>query len=150
MSLQKHSPLSQGGLSAKTLCDVGGLTLVVDAVEQSGLVKPEWRADDRRSVQISITSTGIHQTEQSLSTNVEQFKQILDTFSKREVVALVSSLQRLSEQLQEFVSTLPSAQPRLMASKLDLALAKKTRRATNEKFDLAWLMCSAVIMSGMV
>jgi hypothetical protein len=47
-----------------------------------------------------------------------------DTFSQREVVALVSSLQRLGEQLQEFVSTLPSTQPRLTASKLDLALAK--------------------------
>lgn len=127
MSLRKESPMSPSELSTKTGYDMGGLTRVVDALEQAGLVKRERRLDDRRSVQIAITSPGIRQAEQSLATIVDQLNQILEPFSKREVGALVSSLQRLVERLQEFVETRPRAQPRLTPSKRVRASTRSTR-----------------------
>jgi len=106
---------------------MGGLTRIVDALEQAGFVKRERPLDDRRSVQIAITSPGIRQAEQSLAIVVDQLNQILEPFSKREVKVLVSSVQRLVERLQEFVEALPRAEPKLSPSKPGRALSRRTR-----------------------
>jgi DNA-binding MarR family transcriptional regulator len=127
MRLRKKSAMSPSELSTKTGYDMGGLTRVVDALEQAGLVKRERRLDDRRSVRIAITSPGIRQAEKSLATIVDLLNQILEPFSKREVEALVSSLQHLGERLKEFVETQPRAQPRLTPSKPGRVLTQRTR-----------------------
>jgi DNA-binding MarR family transcriptional regulator len=126
-SLQKQSPMSPSELSTKTAYDMGGLTRVVDALEKVGLVKRERSRDDRRSVQITITPLGIRQADQSLAAIVGLLNQILEPFSKREVEALVSSLQRLTERLEEYVEPRPRAQPRLTPSKPVRASTRSTR-----------------------
>src|SRR5271167_4681968 len=52
ISLLERSPMSPSELSIETGHDMGGLTRVVDALEQARLVKRERSQADRRVVQI--------------------------------------------------------------------------------------------------
>jgi len=59
IALRQSSPMSPSELSTMTGHDMGGLTRVVDALEQAGLVKRGRSGFDRRTVQIAITARGI-------------------------------------------------------------------------------------------
>ena len=131
MHLQIKSPLTPSELSTLIGHDLGGLTRIVDALEQASLVNRERMLNNRRSIQITITSQGIKKAEQSLKEIVSLLNQVLEPFSKPEVEALVSSLQRLFERLQEYremqpraEKTLPSA-PSNRVSKMAVKSAKR-------------------------
>jgi DNA-binding MarR family transcriptional regulator len=116
MSLRERSPMSPSELSTETGHDMGGLTRVVDALEQARLVKRERSQADRRVVRIAITASGIRQVERSLAAAVVVFNQILEPFSNRDFEALVALLQRLRGRLHQYVKTKPRvAQRRSLA-----------------------------------
>ena len=117
ISLRERSPMSPSELSIETGHDMGGLTRVVDALEQARLVKRERSQADRRVVRIAITASGTRQVERLLAAAVVVFNQILEPFSKRDFEALVSLLQRLRGQLHQYVKTLPRAAPRRSPTK---------------------------------
>ena len=116
--------MSPSELSIQTGHDMGGLTRVVDALEQARLVKRERSQADRRVVRIAITASGIREVERSLAAAVVVFNQILEPFSKQDFEALVSLLQRLRGQLHQYVETRPRAAPRRSPVKL-----RRTTRA---------------------
>jgi len=111
MSLRERSPLSPSELSTRTGYDMGGLTRVVDALEQGALVKRERSRTDRRAVRIAITASGLRQAERSLTAMVGVLNQILEPFSRRDVEALASLLKHLSERLQACAEAQSSAPP---------------------------------------
>ena len=130
MHLQNKSPLTPSELRTLTGHDMGGLTRIVDALEQASLVNRERKLNNRRSVQIIITSQGIQKAEQSLEVIVSLLNQIFEPFSKMEVEALVSILKRLFERLQVYremqprsEKALPSA-PSTRVSKVAVKSAK--------------------------
>lgn len=84
----------------------------------------------------------------SMLSTVEQLNQILKPFSKREVEALISSLQRLVERLQGFVETRPHAQPKACAVKAGLCASAEQTMSNESKFVSAWLMRTDVFRSG--
>lgn len=104
MHLQNNSPLTPSELRTLTGLDMGGLTRIVDALEQASLVNRERKLNNRRSVQITITSQGIQKAEQSLEVIVSLLNQVFEPFSKLEVETLVSLLQRLCARLQDYRS----------------------------------------------
>jgi len=74
----------------------------VDALEQASLVNRKRKPNNRQSVRITITSQGIQKAEQSLEVIVSLLNQVFEPFSKMEVEALVSLLQRLCARLQDY------------------------------------------------
>ena len=109
--------MSPSELSTETGHDMGGLTRVVDALEQARLVKRERSQADRRVVRIAITASGIRQVERSLAAAVVVFNQILEPFSNRDFEALVALLQRLRGRLHQYVKTKPRAAQRRSLAK---------------------------------
>lgn len=107
--LRERSPMSPSELRIETGHDMGGLTRVVDTLEQARLVKRERSQADRRAVRIAITASGIRQADRSLAATVGVFNQILEPFSNRDFETLVSLLQRLGDQLHQYVKTQPRA-----------------------------------------
>jgi MarR family 2-MHQ and catechol resistance regulon transcriptional repressor len=57
-ALHHLGPMRQGEISAKLLTSGGNVTLVVDNLEKSGLVRRERSAEDRRVVMVSLTEAG--------------------------------------------------------------------------------------------
>ena len=57
-ALHHLGPMHQCDLARKILRTNGNVTLVVDNLEKRGLVQRERRADDRRFIQVALTSAG--------------------------------------------------------------------------------------------
>jgi MarR family 2-MHQ and catechol resistance regulon transcriptional repressor len=57
-SLYHMGPMRPGEISAKLLKSGGNITLVVDNLEKSGLVRRQRDSDDRRVVVVSLTEKG--------------------------------------------------------------------------------------------
>lgn len=53
-------PMNQGEIGAKLLLSGSNITTVIDNLEKRDLVRRERRADDRRVVDVSLTSKGRH------------------------------------------------------------------------------------------
>lgn len=88
-------------LSAYTGHDMGALTRVVDELERNALVHRERGQQDRRAVQIAITPEGRRLAQAGKRAIVGLLNNILEPYSKADIDALISLLQRFLAQMQE-------------------------------------------------
>jgi DNA-binding MarR family transcriptional regulator len=102
MSLTQRPHCSPTELSAQTGHDMGALTRVVDHLEREGLVVRERSQHDRRAVEIAITLEGRRLAQGGKRVVVELLNQLLGPYSKAEIEAFISLLQRFLTQMQEF------------------------------------------------
>jgi DNA-binding MarR family transcriptional regulator len=126
MSLRGHdSHLSPTELSEESGYDMGALTRVVDVLEREGYVRRERSKQDRRAVEITLTSAGTRQTDACKRLIVDLMNELIEPFSKSEIDVLIPLLQRLHERLQECV-----AAPR---EKIEIRRRKATRKALRSR-----------------
>ena len=88
-------PLRQVDLAAKILKSSGNITMVVDHLEQRGLVDRERNVDDRRCVTVTLTSTGrelITQTYPQVSTQIVAAFSALSLNEQSQLAALCKKL----------------------------------------------------------
>jgi DNA-binding MarR family transcriptional regulator len=92
---------SASELSAYAGHDRGALTRVIDELQRSGLVRRERSRQDRRAVQIAITPEGRRLARDGKRVVVGLLNSLLEPYSKADVDALVSLLQRFLAQMEK-------------------------------------------------
>jgi DNA-binding MarR family transcriptional regulator len=89
--------------------DMGALTRVVDDLEHEGLVRRDRSQHDRRAVQIAITPEGGRVAQAGKRVLVDLLNVLVAPYTKAEVDALISLLQRLLVRLQDVAETSTAA-----------------------------------------
>lgn len=88
-------------LSSYTGHDMGALTRMVDELERKALVRRQRSRQDRRAVQIAITPEGRRLVQVGKRIIVNLLNGLLEPYSKTDVDALISLLQRLLRRMQQ-------------------------------------------------
>lgn len=96
-SLGNTSGLSMGELGDKTLITKGTLTGVIDRLEQKQLVEREIPPDNRRSVIVRLTPTGVALFEQVFPDHITYLKERFERLEPSELELLRVLLARLRQ-----------------------------------------------------
>jgi DNA-binding MarR family transcriptional regulator len=110
MLLTQRPHASPSELSSLMGHDMGALTRLVDELHGAGLARRERSEHDRRAVEIAITPEGRRLAQAGKRVVVDLLNQLVAPYSRAEIDALVSLLQRFLAQMQETARTLPSPQ----------------------------------------
>ena len=101
MLLTQRPRASPTELSAHLGHSMGALTRVVDELENEGMVRRDRSLQDRRAVEIEITTEGRRVALAGKRLMVDLLNDLVDPFSKMEVETLISLLGRLLLRLQD-------------------------------------------------
>lgn len=96
-ALYHLGPLSQKALAEKLLKSGGNITLVIDNLEKQKLVKRKKNKDDRRFVNISITSQGETLIKEILPNFVSIIKKRMTSLTDEEHAALQNICKRIGK-----------------------------------------------------
>jgi DNA-binding MarR family transcriptional regulator len=132
MKLRFHSQMSATQLSKEIGHDMGALTRLVDSLERSGFVCRERSRQDRRAVEITLTTAGRLQVEGSIQLIVDMLNELVEPFSKNELDTLIAQLQRMLGLLQDYVDAEPDPRPAAERPVTDFLKPAKTPRGRNE------------------
>lgn len=94
-SLYHLGPMPVGRLAGKILRSSANLTLVIDNLVKRGLVARERRADDRRTVEISLTDDGRRLVAALLPDHVAGVVTAFDSLSAEEQATLAALCRRV-------------------------------------------------------
>jgi len=83
-ALYFRGPLSQRDLAQKHLMSPGNMTMVVDHLENRGLVSRERQADDRRFVKVHLTEEGTRLFESILPHHIREIQNVMSALSAQE------------------------------------------------------------------
>jgi len=106
--LSERSSASPTEISNHMGHDMGALTRLVDTLECEGLIRRERSKEDRRAVQIAITPEGLRAARAGKRLLVDLLNELVAPYSKAEVDALISVLQRLLSRMQSLDDPAPS------------------------------------------
>ena len=95
MHLRESESCSAGTLCERLRYDSGALTRVIDQLEARGWVQRERSAEDRRSVELSLTRAGHAALDELIPAAVERLNWSLREFSRAEVAELSRLLGKL-------------------------------------------------------
>jgi DNA-binding MarR family transcriptional regulator len=109
--LVRGQPASPTELSASLGHDMGALTRVVDDLVRNNLVQREHRVHDRRSVQITVTPEGRRVAQVTDQIMVDLLNELLAPYSREEVDAFISMLQRFLSRMPELARSGASQVP---------------------------------------
>jgi DNA-binding MarR family transcriptional regulator len=93
--LRDHPTLTPGELGRELHHDSGALTRVLDQLEARGLLRRQRSDQDRRVVQLELTTAGLELVESLTPMVVGRLNEVLREFSAAEVDTLSSLLGRL-------------------------------------------------------
>jgi MarR family 2-MHQ and catechol resistance regulon transcriptional repressor len=91
-------PLQTGELGQKILKSSGNMTLVIDNLEKRGLVQRQQRADDRRCIDIHLTTAGQALIEEIMPTYVAGVVRTFSVLTPEEQQQLGALCRRLGRQ----------------------------------------------------
>lgn len=92
---EQASPSSPTALRQQTGFDMGSLTRIIDVLEDEGLVRRKRSEQDRRAVEITLTSEGRRQVGTYDNLIINLSNRLVEPFSRNEVDILTALLQRL-------------------------------------------------------
>jgi len=87
--------------------DPGALTRVVDELQRDGLVRRERSEQDRRAVEIAITTEGRRVANAGKRVVVDLLNELVEPYSAQEVEALIALLQKFLTRMQSIAKTEP-------------------------------------------
>ncbi len=96
-ALYHLGPMCQGQLSKKLLRSTGNMTMVVDNLEKSGLVRRVRSAEDRRMISIELTSAGKELIERVLPSHVAVIVSEMSVLTPAEQAQLGELLRKLGQ-----------------------------------------------------
>lgn len=82
-------------LSREVQHDSGAMTRLIDQLEERGLIERQRKANDRRVVDLRLTSAGRKMAESLVPIAVDTLNTVLDGFSRAEVTQLQELLRRI-------------------------------------------------------
>nr|WP_295977806.1 MarR family transcriptional regulator [uncultured Agrobacterium sp.] len=103
-TLRRSGPpyrLSPGDLLAMTMVSSGTMTNRIDQLEKAGLVERVHNPQDRRSVLISLTKSGLTIVEEAVGAHVENQHRLVAHLSEEERVMLNRLLKRFLKEFEE-------------------------------------------------
>ena len=106
--LERHESRCLSDLSKRLLCDRGNMTRIVDRLERAGLVQRMPDGNDRRYVQVTLTTRGEEIRRAAMAQHRASLAQRVSTLSEQEITALEALMTKLQEGLQEYLDTLRS------------------------------------------
>lgn len=107
MWLCQRSHGSPSELSAQIGHDMGALTRVADHLVRAGLVRRERSQHDRRAVEIAVTPEGRRLATAGKRVMVDLLNKLVEPYSRAEIEAFISLLQKFLAQMQEFQAQMP-------------------------------------------
>jgi DNA-binding MarR family transcriptional regulator len=78
-----------------------GMTSRLDRLEARGLVARSSDPNDRRGIQVDLTTEGLELVDKVVATNTEEEKRLLAGLTRDDLVSLASLLRKLLSQLEE-------------------------------------------------
>jgi len=104
MHLRDRTVRTVADLSRELLHDSGAMTRLIDQLEVRGWIERQRNREDRRVVELSLTSQGSAVAESLIPLAIGTLNSALEDFSREEVQQLQSMLRRLTARLQEMES----------------------------------------------
>ena len=93
--------LRMNELAGRILLSKSGLTRVIDRMEEAGLVRRERPPDDRRVVQVSITSAGLETLQAARAVHRRGIKEhFIQHLDERALVALAHALENVRDHVR--------------------------------------------------
>jgi DNA-binding MarR family transcriptional regulator len=89
------APQSPGEVASALLCSSGAMTNRLDRLERAGLIKRRHGTDDRRSVEVTVTSEGRKAAEKASAAREAILDRILPGLTKMERKTLVGLLRKM-------------------------------------------------------
>jgi DNA-binding MarR family transcriptional regulator len=111
MHLRDGLVLTVADLSRELRHDSGAMTRLIDQLEARGWLERRRNLEDRRVVELSLTSEGNTIAESLIPLAVSTLNNALDDFTREEVQQLQSLLRRLTTRLRELEVAPASAKP---------------------------------------
>src|SRR5262249_54831591 len=115
------SPTELSGLMGH---DMGALTRVVDELARDGLVRRERSEHDRRAVEIAITPEGRRVAHAGKRVVVDLLNGLVEPYSRIEIEAMTSLLQKFLAQLEEAAKAVAPVEP------ADAAPGRRSKRGS--------------------
>jgi MarR family transcriptional regulator, organic hydroperoxide resistance regulator len=105
--LQLVGPMTPGRIADRTGLSTGGVTVLLDRLEQAGYVRRERNPDDRRSVVVHLNTARMAKVAEYYASIDEQLAEFLAAYPQRELETVVRFLTKINSIRPPAIQKLP-------------------------------------------
>jgi DNA-binding MarR family transcriptional regulator len=106
--IAQHGPVRQVALAEPVLGDPPNVSRLIDALVERGYVARSPDPADRRSWLVSLTALGRRRADRVLRRVVSERQLVFDGLTERELAAMVSTLDRIDDNLRALLADAPA------------------------------------------